>query len=68
LRRRTAGAASAWAGVRKLELHVFPHNEPAIQLYEKAGYVREGYRREHYLRAGRYVDAILMAKPIAAEE
>ena len=30
------------AGVTKLELHVFPHNEPAIALYEKLGYEREG--------------------------
>ena len=40
------------AGVRKLELHVFPHNEPAIALYEKFGFEREGYRREHYRRGG----------------
>ncbi len=49
------------AGVRKLELHVFPHNEPAIRLYEGFGFVREGYRKEHYRRGGVYVDAILMA-------
>ena len=57
-------AAVEWAreaGVRKLELHVFPHNEPAIRLYEEFGFEREGYRRGHYLRAGEYVDAILMA-------
>jgi RimJ/RimL family protein N-acetyltransferase len=53
-----------WARISKLELHVFPYNEPAIRLYEKAGYVREGYRRRHYLRAGTYVDAILMAKTL----
>jgi len=32
---RVAGAAAEWArkhGVRKLELHVFPHNEAAIAL------------------------------------
>jgi RimJ/RimL family protein N-acetyltransferase len=60
-------AAEAWArrsGVRKLELHVFPHNDAAIRLYEKAGYVREGLREQHYLRAGNYVDAILMAKHV----
>ena len=37
--------AVAWAreaGVRKLELHVFPWNEPAIQLYEQFGFEREG--------------------------
>jgi putative acetyltransferase len=56
-----------WAEIRKLELHVFPHNEAAIRLYEKAGYVREGYRHDHYMRGSKYVDAILMAKPIPPE-
>jgi RimJ/RimL family protein N-acetyltransferase len=49
------------AGVRKLELHVFPWNAPAIALYESFGFVREGFRREHYRRGDEYVDAILMA-------
>jgi RimJ/RimL family protein N-acetyltransferase len=57
-------AAVAWAretGVRKLELHVFPHNEAAIALYEKYGFRREGYRTAHYRREDGFVDAILMA-------
>ena len=49
------------AHVRKLELHVFPHNAPAIALYEDFGFVREGYRTAHYNRGNGYVDAILMA-------
>ena len=69
VRRRGVGrallaAAVDWAqasGVRKLELHVFPWNEPAIQLYEGFGFEREGYRKGHYHRAGEDVDAILMA-------
>jgi putative acetyltransferase len=62
-------AAVEWAreaGVTKLELHVFPHNEPAIRLYESFGFEREGYRRAHYRRAGEYVDAILMAYEVEA--
>jgi putative acetyltransferase len=47
--------------VTKLELHVFPDNEPALALYEAFGFVREGYRRRHYRRDGEYVDAVLMA-------
>jgi RimJ/RimL family protein N-acetyltransferase len=57
-------AAVGWArevGVTKLELHVFPHNEPAIALYEDFGFVKEGYRRGHYRRGGELIDAILMA-------
>jgi len=56
--------AVAWgsaARVRKLELHVFPHNAPAIALYESFGFAREGYRHDHYRRGAGYVDAILMA-------
>ncbi|MBA3716892.1 MAG: GNAT family N-acetyltransferase [Actinobacteria bacterium] len=56
--------AVRWAretDVSKLELHVFPHNEPAIALYEKFGYVREGYRRGHYRRDDELIDAVLMA-------
>jgi RimJ/RimL family protein N-acetyltransferase len=72
-RRRGVGtalldAAVGWAresGVRKLELHVFPHNEAAISLYEKYGFRREGYRHAHYRREDGYVDAILMALDVA---
>lgn len=48
-------------GITKLELHVFPWNEPAIALYESFGFEREGYRKRHYARGGEHVDAILMA-------
>ena len=48
-------------GVSKLELHVFPWNEPALALYESFGFEREGYRKRHYVRGGELVDAILMA-------
>jgi RimJ/RimL family protein N-acetyltransferase len=56
--------AVEWAresDIEKLELHVFPHNEPAIKLYEQFGFEREGLRREHFRRGGRLVDAVLMA-------
>jgi RimJ/RimL family protein N-acetyltransferase len=59
------------AGIRKLELHVFPWNDAAIRLYESFGFEREGLRRDHYRRDGEYVDAILMAYRLenaAAEE
>jgi RimJ/RimL family protein N-acetyltransferase len=60
-------AAVDWArgaGIRKLELHVFPWNEAAISLYDAFGFEREGYRKGHYRRGGERVDAILMAYEI----
>jgi RimJ/RimL family protein N-acetyltransferase len=62
--RKLLDAAVAWArvvNVEKLELHVFPWNEPAIRLYEDFGFEREGLRRRHYVRDGVAVDALLMA-------
>ncbi len=69
-RRRGIGTAlmneaEKWArasGITKIELHVFPHNEPAIALYRKLGFREEGHRQRHYRVSGEYVDANLMAK------
>jgi RimJ/RimL family protein N-acetyltransferase len=73
-RRRGAGralmeAAEEWAtsvGVRKIELHVFPHNSAGMSLYESLGYEREGLRRAHYRRGDEFLDAVLMAKVVAS--
>ena len=57
--------ASRWcqtSRVHKLTLHVFPHNEAAIALYRKHGFVEEGRLVRHYRRAnGELWDAIAMA-------
>ena len=61
--------AVEWArevGVGKIELHVFPHNEPAIRLYERFGFEREGLRRRHFRRNGDILDAVLMALEVPA--
>ena len=63
----TAVKWASSAGIRKLELHVFPWNEPAIRLYESFGFDREGMRRAHYSRDGADVDAILMAYHLPSE-
>jgi RimJ/RimL family protein N-acetyltransferase len=47
-------ASIDWAraqGLHKLALSVFPHNEAAIALYEKFGFVEEGRRPKHMRRA-----------------
>jgi ribosomal protein S18 acetylase RimI-like enzyme len=57
-------AAIAWAreqGLHKLSLGVFAHNDAAIALYRKHGFVEEGRRVKHYRRAsGELWDAIDM--------
>jgi RimJ/RimL family protein N-acetyltransferase len=47
-------AAIGWArdrGLHKLSLSVFAHNEAAIALYRKLGFVEEGRRVKHFRRA-----------------
>ncbi len=57
-------AAIVWAreqGLHKLSLSVFPHNEAALALYRRFGFVEEGRRVQHYRRSsGERWDAIEM--------
>jgi L-phenylalanine/L-methionine N-acetyltransferase len=54
--------ADNWLGLRRLELHVYPDNAVAINLYEKFGFVVEGTARDFALRNGVFVDALMMAR------
>lgn len=61
-------AALAWSReqeLHKLTLEVWPHNEAAIALYRKFGFVEEGRRVKHHRRAnGELWDSILMGLPL----
>jgi RimJ/RimL family protein N-acetyltransferase len=50
------------AGARKLSLRVLGTNEPAIRLYDRLGFKREGVLRAEFCIDGAYVDDVLMAK------
>jgi ribosomal protein S18 acetylase RimI-like enzyme len=55
----------AWArehGIWRLELSVMAHNQRAIELYERLGYVREGVKHSAILVDGQKVDEIIMGK------
>jgi RimJ/RimL family protein N-acetyltransferase len=56
---------AARSGFRRVELDVYASNRPAIALYEKAGFFREGLRREALLRDGHYEDIVMMAMLIS---
>jgi RimJ/RimL family protein N-acetyltransferase len=70
-RRRGVGhalmeACLDWAGesgVHKLSLEVFAHNEAAIALYRKLGFVEEGRLRKQYRRtSGEFWDVVVMGR------
>ena len=49
------------AGAHKLALEVWPHNDRAIGLYKKLGFVEEGRLHRHYRRrSGELWDAVVM--------
>jgi RimJ/RimL family protein N-acetyltransferase len=59
----------AWARskpyVRRVQLEVFANNEAAIQLYERLGFLTEGWRAKSYYIDNHYVDTYLMSQQIA---
>ena len=54
--------ADNWLNLTRLELEVYTDNEPAVRLYERFGFEREGTLRRHAFRDGQYVDAYAMAR------
>jgi putative acetyltransferase len=54
--------ADGWAQILRIELTVFADNERAIRLYERFGFAVEGRLRGFAMRAGRYEDALCMAR------
>lgn len=62
LMRAGVDLADKWLNLTRLELEVYTDNEPAIRLYERFGFEREGRLRQHAFRDGRYVDSYLMAR------
>lgn len=63
--RRLLDGCVEWArehGAHKVDLEVWPHNEAAIALYQRAGFVTEGRRRRHWRRlSGELWDSIEMS-------
>lgn len=54
---------AAGAGAHKVALQVWAHNEAALALYRKFGFVEEGLLRRHYRRRnGELWDAVIMGR------
>lgn len=51
-----------WHPFRRLELHVYAENAPAIALYRKFGFVEEGLLKGHGFRYGQYHDTLQMSR------
>jgi putative acetyltransferase len=51
-----------WAGVEKLALTVYPHNQRAINLYKRFGFVEEGRLAGHSKKSYGYEDEIVMGR------
>jgi|WetSurMetagenome_2_1015567.scaffolds.fasta_scaffold136813_2 L-phenylalanine/L-methionine N-acetyltransferase len=54
--------ADKWLNLSRLELSVYPDNEPAVKLYKRFGFQIEGTQVCAAFRDGCYVDTLMMAR------
>ena len=62
--------ADRWMNLTRLELIVWPDNEPALRLYRRHGFVVEGTLKSYGFRDGRLSDALILGRirgPLAGE-
>jgi RimJ/RimL family protein N-acetyltransferase len=48
-------------GLHRVQLHVDADHARGIACYTRVGFVREGVRREHSFRDGRFIDTVMMS-------
>ncbi|MEV7790368.1 GNAT family N-acetyltransferase [Streptomyces sp. NPDC087512] len=51
-------------GARRITLRVLGHNTAARKLYESEGFMVEGVQPEEFCLDGRYVDDVMMGRPL----
>ena len=54
--------ADNWLMLHRVELEVYADNGDAIRLYQRFGFETEGRKREPAVKAGDYVDMLVMAR------
>jgi len=54
--------ADNWLMLYRLELEVYPDNEPALRLYRRFGFQEEGRKRAGAVRDGEYIDILMMSR------
>ncbi|KPI27183.1 GCN5-related N-acetyltransferase [Actinobacteria bacterium OK074] len=59
--RLVVGYGFGQLGLHRVQLAVWGHNRRALRVYEKAGFVVEGVRREVQVRDGAWADEVVMA-------
>lgn len=62
---RAACVAARTDGANRITLRVLGHNAPARALYTSEGFTVEGVLRGEFFLGGRYVDDVLMGRPLA---
>jgi putative acetyltransferase len=58
--------AEQWQAISRIELTVYTDNLPALALYEKHGFIKEGLSKNYAFRNGQFADVYIMARCKAA--